>query len=101
MATYTELYDVAATNVLLDRITVAVVIQAEAVRAENVATPNHANRLRWAKDVFNDPRAAARSATWAVLAQNASATKAQILAASDATILAAVAAVVDVFATGS
>lgn len=100
MATYTELYEIANNNTLLDKFTAAVAVQAEAIRTENGATTNHANRLIWAKQAFTDPRAMALKMTWPILAQNAGATKAQILAASDATILTAVASAVDVFATG-
>lgn len=101
MATYTELYAIGNNNTLLDKITAAVAIQAEAVRNENPAVANHANRLLWAKAAFENPRDMAQKMTWAILAQNAAATNAQILAATDATILTAVAAAVDVFANGS
>lgn len=101
MATYTELYEIANNNTLLDKITAAVAIQAEAVRVESDQTANHANRLIWARQAFSDPRAMAGSMTWPILAQNASLTRAQILAASDAAILSAVAAAVNVFATGA
>lgn len=101
MATYTDLYEIANNNTLLDKFTAAVAVQAEAIRTENGATTNHANRLIWAKQAFTDPRAMALKMTWPILAQNAGVTKAQILAASDATILTAVASAVDVFATGA
>lgn len=101
MATYTELALIASNNTLLDKITAAVAIQAEAIRTEAGATTNHANRFIWAKAAFSDPRAMAIRLTWPILAQNQAATNAQILAATDAAILTAVAAAVDVFATGS
>lgn len=101
MATYTELALIATNNTLLDKITSATAVQAEAVRNESGATTNHANRMTWAKQTLSDPKDMARKMTWAILAQNQAATNAQILAATDATILAAVAAAVDVFATGS
>lgn len=101
MATYTDLYEIANNNTLLDKFTAAVAVQAEAIRTENGATTNHANRLIWAKQAFTDPRAMALKMTWPILAQNAGTTKANILAATDAAILTAVAAAVDVFATGS
>lgn len=101
MATYQELADIAGGQTLLDKFTAAVAVQAEVVRNEAGGTTNHANRLIWAKSVFSDTRAMAIRMTWAVLAQNVGATKAQILAASDATILSAIATAVDVFATGS
>jgi hypothetical protein len=101
MATYTELNDIANNNTLLDKFTAAVAIQAEAIRNENTGAANHPNRLIWAKSAFSDPRSMAAKMQWAILAQNQSAPKATILAATDATILTAVAAAVDVFATGS
>ena len=101
MATYAALFDIANNNTLLARMTAAVALQAEAIRNEAGATANHANRLIWAKGAYIDPRGTAQRMMWAVLAQNATATKAQILAATDAALLSAVAAAVDVFATGA
>ena len=100
MATYAELFDIANNNTLLDRMTAAVALQAEAIRLEAAGITNHTNRLLWAKAAYTDPRGTAQKMVWAVLAANASATKAQILAATDAALLSAVAAAVDVFADG-
>lgn len=101
MATYTELSAIANNGTLLDKFSAAVAIQAEVIRNEAVGTSNHANRLIWAKQAFTNPRAMASSMTWAILAQNATFTNAQILAATDAALLTAVATAVDVFATGA
>lgn len=101
MATYTELYDIAINNTLLDKVTVAVADEAEVVRNEAGGTTNHANRLIWAKLANTDPRAMASKMMYSILVQNKAATKAQIIAASDAALLTAVAAAVDVFATGN
>ena len=101
MATYTELFDLRNNSGLQNRITVACVIQAEAIRSEDGGTANHAVRLLWAKSVFADPAQAGAQMLWAVLAGNASATVAQITGATDAQILTKVAAAVDVFATGA
>lgn len=101
MATYTELNTIYEAGTLIARITAAVAIQAEAVRNEAGATTNHTNRMIWAKQAFSDPRAMANRMMWAILAQNAAVTKANIETATDAAILTAVAAAVDVFATGS
>lgn len=100
MATLSELHTLGATNVLIDKITSAVAIQAEVVRLEDPATNNHDNRLKWARQVFTGPRAVAQQMLWAVLAQNAAATVQQITDATDAAIKTAVANAVDVFATG-
>ncbi len=101
MATYAELADIATNNNLLDKITSAVAIQAEVVRNESGGTTNHTNRMIWAKSAFSDPRSMAQKMTWPILAQNQATPKANILAATDAAILSAVALAVDVFATGS
>ena len=101
MATYAELLQAAENPDLNNKIRVAVVIAAETVRTENVATANHTNRLLWAKAVFNSPNTEARRMLWAVLAQNKAATLAQITGATDTAVQTAVDAAVDVFATGA
>jgi hypothetical protein len=98
MATYQELLDASSDPTLNVKLRVAVVIAAEVVRTENPATTNHANRLKWAFNVFANPDGEARRMMWAVLAQNAAVPLATILAASDATVQTAVNAAVDVFA---
>jgi hypothetical protein len=101
MATYFELLQAAENVNLRNRIRVAVVVAAELVRTEAGATPNHANRLIWAKQVFTDPEPVADRMVNAVLAQNRAATLAAIIGADDATVQTAVNAAVDVFATGA
>lgn len=98
MATYAELFSIAATGSILDKVTVAVAIQAEVIRNELGTTTNHANRLAWAKQAYADPRSTAQRMLWAILAQNAALTSAQITGASDASVLGAVAAAIDLFA---
>jgi len=83
---------------LRDRVTMACLIVAESIRTESAGTANHANRLLWARSVFNDPATVGGAMVWAVLAQNAGATVAQITGATDGQVQAAVAAAVDVFA---
>jgi hypothetical protein len=101
MASYNELFDIARTNSeLKNKILVACIIASEAIRTEDVGTPNHANRLAWAKAVFAAPDVEASRMIMAVLAQNKNFTPAQITGASDATIQTAVDTAVDVFATG-
>lgn len=100
MATYSDLV-VASNNAALgEKINVACFIAAEKIRLESSAVANHANRLLWAKSVYTNPGQAGRMMIWAVLAQNANATLAQITGASDATVQTAVDNAVDVFATG-
>lgn len=101
MATYDELLAIATTGtVLISRMQVAAVIAAEKVRTELDTTPNHANRLKWAKATFQNSAGAARDLLWIVLAQNKAATSAAILGATDALIQTAVDAAVDVLAQG-
>lgn len=98
MATYDELHDLQNNNPLLEKITVAIVIAADAIRSEAAGTTNHANRLVWAKSAFADPRGIRSQVLWAVLAANKSASVTNISGASDAAIQANVDAVVDVLA---
>lgn len=98
MATYAQLALIGGDNVLMDKITVAVAIQAEVVRNEPGATSNHPARLIWMKSAFSDPRAMAAKMMWAVIAQNQANTDTAIRTATDAAILAAVAAAVDAVA---
>lgn len=101
MATYAEIYDIATTNsALRNKITVACLVAADTIRAENPATANHANRLIWAKRALEHPEEVGAEMTPAVLAQNASATVAAITGATDAAIQTAVNNAVDLFATG-
>lgn len=98
MATYAELLTAANDTALNDKIRVACVVAAEQVRGESAATPNHVERLKWARTVFSSPSSEAQRMLWAVLAQNRAATLAQITGASDAAVQTAVDAAVDVFA---
>lgn len=97
MATYIELIGAASDSTLKQRIAVACVIAAEAIRTEDPGTPNHVNRLVWAKRVYQAPEVAASSMIWPVLAQNAAIPVASIIGASDAAVLTAVQAAVAVF----
>ena len=98
MATYTELYDLMNESALRNRVAVACLVAAEAVRNEAAATANHDNRLAWAKATFTDPQATGERMLPAILAQNASLTRAQILAADDTALQTAVNNAVNVFA---
>lgn len=100
MASYDELYDLANNTNLIHKVTSAVAVQADVIRAEPGATTNHANRMIWAKQAYEAPGTKAAQMMWAVLAANKSFTKAQIESATDTAILANVATFVDLFATG-
>lgn len=100
MAAYKELYSLWYESDLRNKVTVAVVVAAEAIQSEDPATPNHANRLLWAKATLENPIAIAGAMFRLVLAANKDATKEAILQASDGSIQAAVDGAVDMFATG-
>lgn len=101
MATYAELLTASENPTLRNKVRVAVVVAAETVRTEAGAVTNHANRLLWAKAVFVDPNGTTDRMLWAILAQNRTATFAQIVGASDTLVQSGVDAAVDVFATGA
>ncbi len=99
MATYAELLQASDNSGLHDKMRVAVIIAAQTVWSEVDTTPNHANRLIWAKAVFAAPDAEAKRMLWSVLAQNSTLTLAQILNASDADVQAAVNNTINLFAS--
>lgn len=100
MATYLELYALQSNDGLRNKLAVACIVAAEAIRTEAENTANHANRLVWAKAAFADPVGEAKRMMWAILAQNKTLTVAQITGASDEAIQTAVGNAVNVFATG-
>ncbi len=101
MATYTELNGLFNDPTLSEKVGVAIIVAADIIRAENSGTTNHANRLKWAKQVYKDPNGNRDDMLKAVLAANRTLTVAQITGASDADIQTAVNAAVDVFADGN
>lgn len=101
MATYQELFDLRRNQVLLDKITVAIIVAAETVYAEPGGTTNHANRVIWAREASIKPRKMAEVFMSAVLAANKTATVANIIIASDSAIQINVDDVVDNFADGN
>jgi len=101
MATYAELLLAAQNGDLTDKILVACFISADTIRQESGATANHANRLLWAKSVFENPERERDRMKWAVLAENKALTFAQIINATDTQVQTAVDQAVDIFATGA
>lgn len=97
MATYAEMYDLSNNSVLLKQIATAVAVQADVIRIETPPA-NSVKRLAWAKAAISDPIAMGKSMQWAVIVSNRAFTNAQILGATDAAVLTAVAALVDIFA---
>jgi len=98
MATYSEIFSIRSEANLVERVTVAVVVAAEAIRADALPPANQAARLVWASKVFADPSTEARRMLWAVLAANKSYTLAQITGATDTVLQNNVDASVDLFA---
>jgi hypothetical protein len=102
MATFAELLQAQENPDLRKKVTVACIMAAEAVGREAPATTLHAERLKWASKVFENPDREAGRMFWAVLARvqtdTPGATLAQILAATDAAVLTSVTAEVNVFA---
>ncbi len=98
MATYMELFKAQNDSDLQDKVAVAVVVAAEAIRTDASPPTNQAQRLQWAKDAMADPKVEAGRMMWAILATNKDAALSQILGASDTAIQTQVDAAVDLFA---
>ena len=101
MATLEELYALRNNSPLRNKVRAAVMVQANAIMGEDGGTPNNTNRLLWAKAAYEAPRAAVDPMYLAVLSASAASDVADIIGASDVAIQAAVAAAVDLFATGA
>lgn len=101
MATYLELRQLYGNGDLLNRIEVACIVAADAIRKEAGSVENHANRLIWAKDTFSQSRHVAEQMLMVLLAANKALTVAQLTGVSDADLQTAVDGAVNVFATGS
>lgn len=95
MATYAELFELRNNSGLKNKVTVAVIVAAEAIRSEGTPT---APRLAWAKAAFENPKKEAERMLMAVLAANKDADASAIAGASDSTIQTQVTAAVGVFA---
>jgi hypothetical protein len=104
MATNTELFDLINGTIdnkrLFDKIAVAITLQAIAVRSEVDTTPNHNNRIVWAKQAIQNPVAMCDEMKWDIIGQYAAQTTNAIVNATDAAILTAVASAVNLQAQG-
>ena len=99
MAAYTELLDIATQDIGLRlRIKVACIVACDVIRSEPDSTPNHENRVRWARATLANPDTATGYMVLAVLAQNRAASVVQIKNATDAEVQTAVNAAVDLLA---
>ena len=101
MATYTELRGLFGHGDLQNRIEVAIIVAAEAIRNEDAGTANHANRLVWAKAAFSNTLVIRDYMLMALLAANKALTVEQITGVSDAALQTAVNEAIDIFATGA
>ena len=101
MAEYSEIFDLRRNQVVLDKVTVAIIVAVETVFAEAGGTANHANRLIWAREASVSPAPMAQVFMGLVLAANRSATVANIIGATDLAIQTNVDDTVDDFADGT
>ena len=90
MASYQELFNLSQDAALVQRMTIAVAVAAEAIRAEAADAPQHAERVQWAKRAMANPDGMARQMLVLALAQFRAVSAAQIQAATDAGLQAAV-----------
>lgn len=100
MATYTELAGLPSNpsfDAFRDKVTVAMAVQARVVELESSGTANHAERLALAKAIYANPQTYRDRFVRAMIAAYNGASIANILAADDADILAAVAAAWNTF----
>ena len=98
MATYTELFSLINNSDLHNRLTVAVAVAADSVRTDGAPPANQTARLVWAKEATRNPQDMASRMFWQLVAQNESETLTAITSSSDAAILTAVQAAIDLFA---
>jgi predicted house-cleaning NTP pyrophosphatase (Maf/HAM1 superfamily) len=99
MATLLEIRSLFGNDSLRGKVQAAVIIAAEKIRTEDAQIVDHAKRMTWAKQAFNNPIGISSQVLMAVIAANNSATVAQIIGASDATIQAAVENSINIFLT--
>lgn len=95
MATYSELAVLVHDDGLIARISIAIAIAAEAIRAEDPATPDHDLRKGWARRTLANVDGMARQLIWVLVAQNKDATVAQITGALDPAVQNAVDAAIE------
>ena len=100
MAGYDELHELHSDSDLLARISTAISVAVLEISAEDGATPNNVNRLKWAKSAIQSRSSVAKHILPLVLAANKSATVAQIKGATDAAIQTNLDAVINLFADG-
>lgn len=95
---YVQLMTASEDEGLARKVRVAVIVAADKIAGEPVATPNHLNRIEWARATMLDPIGAAQRILWAVLAKNLAKTLSEVRALADTDVQASVEASVDLFA---
>jgi hypothetical protein len=90
MATYLELYALRTNETLLQRLSVAILVAVDLVRAEDPSTPQHANRASWAIQALKNPDLVAEKALALLLVANKTLTVANINNVTDDGIQTAV-----------
>jgi hypothetical protein len=99
MATLLEIYSLRYESATLRPRTVSAVVKAaQDILNEDPGTANHANRLIWAGEVLNDPKAKTEEMLWGVVSNATIQTGGD--ASSDNDIQFVVNGLVDTFATG-
>lgn len=96
MASLLQVYNLRYAGTLKPRVTVAIAKACFDIFAEAGSTPNHAERVVWAKSALQNTTAVAESMMWAIISDSA------ILAAGDSAtdgeIISAVNSFINVFA---
>ena len=98
MATYLELFTLRGNPELIQKITVALTVSADAISKELVSVDGHDRRVTWAREVLSNLEQEADKALRMLLAANKGISVAGITGASDSAIQANVDAIVDILA---
>ncbi len=102
MATYLELRSLLRGQTdLTQKVEAAVIIAADAITNEAGSTPNHTNRLIWAKRAFSSFSQVAQEMLPALITANKTATLTSIRNSTDTQIQSGVDNAIDTFADGS
>jgi len=86
MATYAELFQLTLDATLVQRMTIAVAVAADLVRAESADVPYHSERAAWAKRAMLNPDGMARQMLILALAQNKTLAASVIASVDDAAL---------------
>jgi hypothetical protein len=100
MLSYTDMSGIIDSTDFGAQITGAVTIVALAIQEENTETPNHANRIAWAKSALSSPASVASSMRAAVIGMYADILPSAGGTLTDQQIKTAIEASVNTFATG-